>query len=92
MAGVQGKDVEEDGGLTRIPSTEVEYQQDTTLGDQASISGSGTQSDDWIFRRRLFLNFEVLNPKQHKVVIPLPYPSERLYIGVARSNYFLLYW
>ena len=65
---VQSEDLEEDEELGRKLSLEVSLKLQDAAVDQASISGSGTQSEDWLFQRRLFLHFEVLNPKQHKVL------------------------
>lgn len=101
MKEVRSKDVEEDGELRRVSSCEVEYEPKLEAVDQVSISGSGTQSEDWVFQRRLFLNFEVLNPKQHKVC-PVWMLCDSLYprcnrkscvgLSILLSQVFALKW
>lgn len=43
---------------------DVEYEYRRSI---PSESASTTSSERWLFQRRLFLNFEVLRPGQHKV-------------------------
>ncbi len=66
MTEFESKDVEDDGEVERASSCEVEYEPKAGAVDQVSVSGSGTQSESWLFQRRLFLHFEVLNTRQHK--------------------------
>lgn len=49
--------------------------------DETSVSG--TSSEEWLYRRRLFLHFEVLNARQHKARISLS--TEALAFGLGQE-------
>ena len=92
MAEVSGEDVEEDEENGRISSREVVYEPQHAVIDQLSVSASGTPSEDWLFQRRLFLNFEVLNPKQHKVDERPRLIAEIHACNVVQTDLYIAIW
>lgn len=58
------RDVEKAEGKPEASEDEASSRHTIATVDGASVSG--TSSEEWFFKRRLFLHFEVLNPRQHK--------------------------
>lgn len=73
-----GKEEEDDDNASTIA---------VSLPDETSTSGSSSES--WLYRRRLFLNFEVLKPKQHKAGISILISKCEKY-WTQRSTQFLV--